>query len=70
MEVSPISASTPVTVTPAIIEPTSTVSVDAVQRDIQELKSLIAEQTRTIASQAEQMQQLTAEIESLKAKLG
>lgn len=45
-------------------------SVDAVQRDIQELKSLIAEQTRTIASQAEQMQQLTAEIESLKAKLG
>ncbi|KAJ5129934.1 uncharacterized protein N7515_005973 [Penicillium bovifimosum] len=37
--------------------------------DIDEIKSLIAEQTKTIASQAQQMQTLTAEIEALKAKL-
>jgi coronin-1B/1C/6 len=30
---------------------------------------LIAEQTKTIASQAQQMQTLTAEIEALKSKL-
>jgi coronin-1B/1C/6 len=49
---------------------TSIVPTNAVQRDIQEIKSLIAEQTKTIASQAQQVQNLTAEIESLKAKLG
>jgi coronin-1B/1C/6 len=48
----------------------SIVPTNAVQRDIQEIKSLIAEQTKTIASQAQQVQNLTAEIESLKAKLG
>ena len=40
------------------------------QREIETIKSLITEQTKTIASQANQMQNLTAEIESLKAKLG
>lgn len=44
--------------------PTSTVN-----RDIEEIKNLIAEQTKTIASQAQQMQTLTAEIEALKSKL-
>lgn len=39
-------------------------------REISEIKSLIAAQTKTIASQADQVQTLTAEIESLKAKLG
>jgi len=40
-----------------------------VHREIEEIKSLIAEQTKTIAAQAQQMQTLTAEIESLKSKL-
>lgn len=40
------------------------------QREIGSIKDLIAEQTKTIATQAQQMQTLTAEIESLKAKLG
>lgn len=39
-------------------------------RELQTIKSLISEQTQTIASQAQQMQTLTAEIESLKSKLG
>ena len=46
------------------------VAADAVTREIGAIKELIAEQTKTIASQAQQMQSLTAEIESLKAKLG
>ncbi|KAL2861107.1 coronin [Aspergillus lucknowensis] len=46
------------------------VAADAVQREIGAIKDLIAEQTKTIASQAQQVQNLTAEIESLKAKLG
>jgi coronin-1B/1C/6 len=41
-----------------------------VQREIGAIKELLAEQTKTIASQAEQVQNLTAEIEALKAKLG
>ena len=40
------------------------------QREIGAIKDLIAEQTKTIATQAQQVQNLTAEIESLKAKLG
>lgn len=40
-----------------------------VHRDFEEIKKLIAEQTKTIASQAQQMQTLTAEIEALKSKL-
>jgi coronin-1B/1C/6 len=44
--------------------PTATVS-----KEIEEIKNLIAEQTKIIATQAEQMQTLTAEIESLKTKL-
>lgn len=48
----------------------STVATDAVSREIGEIKSLIALQTKTIASQADQVQSLTNEIESLKAKLG
>jgi coronin-1B/1C/6 len=58
-------------ITPALNSSSiSTVPTNVVQRDIQEIKSLIAEQTKTIASQAQQVQNLTAEIESLKAKLG
>jgi len=60
-----------VVITPALNSSlTSIVPTNVVQRDIQEIKSLIAEQTKTIASQAQQVQNLTAEIESLKAKLG
>ena len=44
--------------------PTSTVS-----KEIEEIKNLIAEQTKTIAEQAQQVQTLTAEIEALKTKL-
>jgi coronin-1B/1C/6 len=62
-------APTPVATTPAAKE-SSTDPTDGVSGDIQEIKDLIAQQTRTIASQAEQVQHLTAEIESLKAKLG
>ncbi|EED19817.1 actin-binding protein, putative [Talaromyces stipitatus ATCC 10500] len=68
-------ATTPVTSTPTIetpkitIENPTTTTSTSVSDDIAEIKALIAQQTRTIASQAEQMQNLTAEIESLKAKL-
>ncbi|EAW14297.1 coronin [Aspergillus clavatus NRRL 1] len=64
--------STPTVSAPAESTPLSSASVpaDAVQREISTIKDLLAEQTKTIASQAEQMQNLTAEIESLKAKLG
>ena len=55
---------------PADISTGAAVAADAVQREIGAIKDLIAEQTKTIASQAQQMQSLTAEIESLKAKLG
>lgn len=54
---------------PAISTGTA-VAADAVQREIEAIKNLITEQTKTIASQATQMQSLTSEIESLKAKLG
>lgn len=57
---------------PSVSEPvakSSSVSSDSVKDDIAEIKALIAQQTKTIASQAEQMQNLTAEIESLKSKL-
>lgn len=47
----------------------TSISASSVSDDIAEIKALIAQQTRTIATQAEQMQNLTAEIESLKAKL-
>ena len=49
---------------------TAAVAGDTVTREIGEIKSLIATQTKTIASQADQVQSLTSEIESLKAKLG
>ncbi|RAK96750.1 coronin [Aspergillus ibericus CBS 121593] len=56
--------------TAANISTGAAVAADAVTREIGAIKELIAEQTKTIASQAQQMQSLTAEIESLKAKLG
>ncbi|OKL60689.1 hypothetical protein UA08_03967 [Talaromyces atroroseus] len=67
-------ATTPVASTPSTFTPTTTVEKSpvpssTVQDDIAEIKALIAQQTKTIASQAEQMQTLTAEIESLKSKL-
>lgn len=46
------------------------VVADAVQREIETIKALIAEQTKTITAQAQHMQTLAAEVESLKAKLG
>jgi coronin-1B/1C/6 len=55
------------TTSPAASE--SSLTTSAVHREIEEIKNLIAEQTKTIASQAKQMQTLTSEIESLKSKL-
>ncbi|KAF9238880.1 hypothetical protein DTO006G1_4155 [Penicillium roqueforti] len=52
---------------PASETPSPTTSVP--KNDIELIKDLIAEQTKTIASQALQMQTLTAEIEALKSKL-
>ncbi|PYH96099.1 coronin-like protein crn1 [Aspergillus ellipticus CBS 707.79] len=64
-------ALTPTPTSPAVaISTSAAVAADAVTREIGAIKDLIAEQTKTIASQAQQMQSLTAEIESLKAKLG
>jgi coronin-1B/1C/6 len=40
-----------------------------VSKEIEEIKNLIAEQTKTIAAQAQQVQSLTAEISALKTKL-
>ncbi|KAJ5102514.1 actin-binding protein [Penicillium argentinense] len=57
------------TPTPSSPASESTIPTSAVHQDISEIKHLIAEQTKTIASQAQQMQTLAAEIESLKAKL-
>ncbi|KAJ6073356.1 hypothetical protein N7467_011441 [Penicillium canescens] len=48
---------------------TSTPPAAVPKNDIEEIKNLIAEQTKTIASQALQMQTLTAEIEALKSKM-
>lgn len=64
----PLPTTTPGANTPTADSPAA-LPADAVQREIQAIKDLIAEQTRTIASQAEMVQTLTAEIESLKAKL-
>ncbi|KAJ5613360.1 hypothetical protein N7510_006554 [Penicillium lagena] len=47
----------------------SNLPVATVHREIEEIKNLIAEQTKTIATQAQQIQILTGEIESLKSKL-
>ncbi|THC93942.1 hypothetical protein EYZ11_006589 [Aspergillus tanneri] len=68
-------ANTPAATTPTVpagptLTSTAAVAADAMQREVSSIKELIAEQTKTIALQAEQMQTLTAEIESLKAKLG
>ncbi|KAJ5960828.1 uncharacterized protein N7479_007978 [Penicillium vulpinum] len=52
---------------PASEAPSPTTSIP--KNDIEEIKSLLAEQTKTIADQAQQMQTLTAEIEALKSKL-
>ncbi|GAB1213340.1 hypothetical protein ATERTT37_002489 [Aspergillus terreus] len=58
--------STPAVSTP----PASSTTADAVGRELGAIKDLLNQQTKTIAEQAQQMQNLTAEIESLKAKLG
>jgi coronin-1B/1C/6 len=53
----------------AAVDASASSTGSAVHDEIREIKALIAEQTKTIASQARQMQNLTAEIESLKSKL-
>ncbi|KAJ5627272.1 hypothetical protein N7528_004699 [Penicillium herquei] len=60
-----------VQVTPVASSPVSETSVptSTVSKEIEEIKNLIAEQTKTIAEQAQQVQTLTAEIEALKTKL-
>lgn len=72
---SPIPASTPGAATPTVpadpaIMTGAAMSADAMQREVEAIKTMIAEQTKTISLQAQQMQNLTGEIESLKAKLG
>ncbi|GES56867.1 coronin-like protein crn1 [Aspergillus terreus] len=69
--------STPAANTPAVSTPpassttaTANTVADAVGRELGAIKDLLNQQTKTIAEQAQQMQNLTAEIESLKAKLG
>ncbi|KAJ5856640.1 uncharacterized protein N7529_010584 [Penicillium soppii] len=54
---------------PSPVTETPTPSTSVPLNDIEEIKNLIAEQTKTIAEQAQQMQTLTAEIEALKSKL-
>ncbi|KAJ5163973.1 uncharacterized protein N7500_005803 [Penicillium coprophilum] len=58
---------TPTVPSPASEAPSPTTSIP--KNDIEEIKNLLAEQTKTIADQAQQMQTLTAEIEALKSKL-
>lgn len=80
-----ISQSTPESSSPAVASPVISIAAgnvesavstgaavvaDAVQREIETIKALIAEQTKTITAQAQHMQTLAAEVESLKAKLG
>ena len=74
------SASTPVASSPVVSTPASNVEsaassgaavvAGAVQREIETIKTLIADQTKTITAQAQHMQALAVEVESLKAKLG
>ncbi|PLN81852.1 putative actin-binding protein [Aspergillus taichungensis] len=61
---------TPSSATGPTLPANNAIATDTVQREIGAIKDLIAEQTKTIATQAQQVQNLTAEIESLKAKLG
>ncbi|OJJ47310.1 hypothetical protein ASPZODRAFT_159217 [Penicilliopsis zonata CBS 506.65] len=68
-ERSPIATPGAATPVPEPISSSNSVVADSVQQEIESIKSLIAEQTKTIATQAQQMQALTEEIESLKSKL-
>lgn len=54
---------------PSPVSETAPPSTSVPKNDIEEIKNLIAQQTKTIATQAQQMQTLTAEIEALKSKL-
>ncbi|CAG8151342.1 unnamed protein product [Penicillium salamii] len=54
---------------PSPASETPSLSTSVPKNDIEEIKNLIAQQTKTIATQAQQMQTLTAEIEALKSKL-
>ncbi|KAJ5533003.1 hypothetical protein N7494_009555 [Penicillium frequentans] len=72
VETKPQPAAAPAPIqTPVPTSPASETSVPTatVSKEIEEIKNLIAEQTKIIATQAEQMQTLTAEIEALKTKL-
>ncbi|KAL4875100.1 hypothetical protein BJY04DRAFT_202714 [Aspergillus karnatakaensis] len=61
---------TPLSSTAGSVAAGGSIAADAVQRELNTVKDLIAEQAKTISSQTEQLQNLVAEIESLKAKLG
>ncbi|KAJ5513722.1 hypothetical protein N7463_003274 [Penicillium fimorum] len=62
-----VAVASPTVPSPASEAPSPTTSIP--KNDIEEIKNLLAEQTKTIANQAQQMQTLTAEIEALKSKL-
>lgn len=49
--------------------PVSEPTAPASHKEIEEIKNLIAQQTKIIADQASQMQKLTSEVEALKSKL-
>ncbi|KAL4864820.1 hypothetical protein BDV12DRAFT_175561 [Aspergillus spectabilis] len=61
---------TPLSSTTGSVAAGGSIAADAVQRELGVVKDLLAEQAKTIASQTDQLQNLVAEIESLKAKLG
>ncbi|KAJ5739987.1 hypothetical protein N7533_012771 [Penicillium manginii] len=61
-----VSASTPPSSSPVT---ESAVAASSLHKELEEIKNLITAQTKTIASQAQQMQSLTSEIESLKTQL-
>ncbi|EEP81352.1 conserved hypothetical protein [Uncinocarpus reesii 1704] len=60
--------------TPGVVTPTvddfSAISREPIFKEMEQIKTLLAEQTKAMAAQAKQMAILAAEIDSLKAKLG
>ncbi|GLI80339.1 coronin-like protein crn1 [Penicillium ochrochloron] len=64
-EVKPQSPVATATASPPVSESTAPAS----HKEIEEIKNLIAQQTKIIADQASQMQKLTSELEALKSKL-
>lgn len=69
IQISPFTNCSQSSAAPSPTSETGSPSTSVPKNDIEEIKNLIAQQTKTIATQAQQMQTLTAEIEALKSKL-